>query len=131
MTDTPTAQPNERDRAFQNAIFGATGQWPSDAFILEYRAEIEAAARADERARSGWQTIDTAPRDGSEIIICYAKQGRITSVSKACWVTAEFWADLEGGDPEDFVAGWFEPDAEDELCATHWQPLGAIESGEI
>jgi hypothetical protein len=46
-------------------------------------------------------------------------------VSKAKWVTAEFWADLEGGDPDDFAAGWYEPNAEDELCANIWTPLPA------
>lgn len=63
-----------------------------------------------------WQPIETAPKDGSEIIL--GGQG---------WVSAGFWSD--GEECKRAEAGWFfEDDRASLLIArnanpTHWMPL--------
>lgn len=87
------------------------------------RAAIAALSTRTPEAAQGWRDIETAPKDGTPIIIGWHQHGEVRGISRAKWVTAEFWADLEGGEPSDFVAGWFEPNYEDELCANVWMPL--------
>ena len=64
----------------------------------------------------------------SRIIVGWQERGDVRGITGAKWVEAEHWADLEGGDPADFEAGWCEPNYEDELCANVWMPLPSVQS---
>jgi hypothetical protein len=71
--------------------------------------EVEAIlARSSERCDAGWQSIETAPRDGTKIWACE------DDVQYECW-----WRDSRG------EAYWMDRvDSEPE--PTHWRPLPAL-----
>ena len=58
----------------------------------------------------GWQPIETAPRDGTEILV-------YTDRPKFFIVIPEF----EGDDPQQYT--WKERAGSYNICATHWMPL--------
>lgn len=62
--DTPTAQPNERDHKLVRDILAYGNQKGAADIIAIYRAEIEAAARADERAKLAAERYDRHIADG-------------------------------------------------------------------
>ena len=65
---------------------------------------------------SEWQPIDTAPKDGTEILLggLYAKKKWTQSVGSR---VGEYWMSNDGGDPEWSSILFFKP--------THWMPLPA------
>ncbi len=83
----------------------------------DYRDEARAAITADQAA--AWQPIETAPKDGSEIILgCAGKNG---------WSGAGFYHD--GSQCKRSDGGWFGEDDRNNLLiakdidVTHWMPL--------
>jgi hypothetical protein len=74
---------------------------------------------------SDWQPIETAPKDGSYIIAAkFGKSQELGWVSHTRWITADEIADLEGGDPDEFIAGWTDGNDDDEqIYPTHWMSL--------
>lgn len=83
------------------------------------RAINESAAIASETAISHWEPIDTAPKDGTNIIVCIAGMPRSTGEA--------YWWQSAGG-----VGGWQTWDGENrrrtvyETPPTHWQPLPEV-----
>lgn len=77
-----------------------------------------------EDIRAGqWMPIETAPKDGRFIIAGrFSRHNELVWVRHVSWQTAEYYADLECGDPADFRDGWND-DREDECFPTHWMPL--------
>lgn len=70
---------------------------PADSFLERAAAEII----------NGWQPIDTAPRDGTEIIVCQAGTGNVEFV--------RFYADGE--------AAWLDRTCDEFFHPTHWMPI--------
>ncbi len=61
----------------------------------------------------GWRSIDSAPRDGTEILVaCTLDNGKISVVCNARWLESnhapykEFWHDIEGAMAQDDVTLW-------------------------
>ena len=68
-----------------------------------------------------WRDIASAPKDGGYFIAARFDRDALKWVRHARWSTAEEWADLENGDPDDFQSGW---DCDgDEIYPTHWIAL--------
>lgn len=63
-----------------------------------------------------WKTIDSAPRDGTKILVCYIKSPSL-GVKLVSWQKSVF------GDPTDFR--FYEGKASDgyDHFPTHWMPL--------
>jgi hypothetical protein len=72
----------------------------------------------------GWQTIDTAPKDGTTIILACGNR-----VTVGDWISPEM---VNNWDGDDFDAHWQSWDGgfinESEHSATHWMPLPAAPS---
>jgi len=66
------------------------------------RAALTAAAQVRERA-DGWQTVESAPKDGTEILGFWQRSGTYACVS---------FTDGQWADDEDYISP-----------PTHWQPL--------
>lgn len=77
------------------------------------------SAPVQQAAPSGWQPIDTAPKDGTEVLLYL--RAPWAKVEKACWF--DLWENWQRGD--EF------PESDDEYCGigseipTHWMPLPA------
>lgn len=69
----------------------------------------------------GWQPIETAPKDGREIIY-RTKSGRVGS---CYWMTARELADAFGGSPHEYDGSWIDERDEDEAIPAHWAPMFA------
>ena len=73
---------------------------------------------------SEWQPIETAPKDGSSIIVCDSKIG---FVCEACWWDS--WYSNKNN------TGWMIANCDEEyghyIDATHWMPLPAPPKTEI
>ncbi len=79
------------------------------------RAALEAALSALEpQERDGWKPIETAPKDGSNIL-AYAEHPSRMFYGVAQWAEAD-------PDFQKTVSGWFWPFA---IRPTHWMPLPA------
>lgn len=65
---------------------------------------------------STWQSIETAPREGDEILIARFVRGRITGPD--VWVMHVAWYDGHSG-------SWRTINAPNLVAPTHWQPLPA------
>lgn len=57
---------------------------------------IRRALRMAPAAREGWQPIETAPKDGTRILVC----------NKADYVYPARWQGVESGKPADWPQGW-------------------------
>lgn len=89
--------------------------------IAELEAQVAALQALPER---GWQPIETAPKDGRSIIAARFKHQDFCWVSHTRWITALEIADLEGGEPDYYEAGWVDGNRDDEpIYPTHWMPL--------
>lgn len=83
-------------------------------FGKERLSDLEFYLRS-ELGKQQWQPIETAPRDGTEIILgAWDEEGKFITVANARWVenyeaTKEFWHDIEGSFKQEDV--------------THWMPL--------
>lgn len=93
-------------------------------FFPEARAAL-AAVPAGAEMREGWQTIETAPKDGRYVIAArFGPDQELRWVMHSRWVTAEECAECYGGSPREYEAGWTAGDNEDDdVYPTHWQPL--------
>jgi NTP pyrophosphatase (non-canonical NTP hydrolase) len=81
-----------------------------------------------DEATVGWQPIETAPKDGRYLIVAKFSEAPdqpvLGWVKHSRWITTDEIADLEGGDPSDYDAGWTDGNDDSEPCyPTHWQPL--------
>lgn len=86
--------------------------------IVSLRSKLEEA----EGAR-GWQPIETAPKDG-QVVWAYLYQSGIRAVR---FGTAEEWAELEGGSPDEYEDCWVEADNESETWSPRWWlPYGSL-----
>lgn len=109
----PTTESEAEDR-FRVAV---------DAFIQEHRELRVANAELREKPTStsdkpalsslNWQTIDTAPKDGTPILACDANGPRDSDRFTCYWYEMGFWALMRPG--SHCVADDIEP--------THWMPL--------
>jgi hypothetical protein len=89
------------------------------------------------RGRGGWQPIETAPKDGSVLVLygrCQWDADMKKSNPKVCigsWVSESGWSDHEIDDDDDdivddrtFMTSTNNPYSD--IChATHWMPLPA------
>jgi hypothetical protein len=101
--------------AFWNATHPSPADWNGEAgpSLLE-RERMMASARAAIAAMHGWQPIETAPKDGTQIL-AFAK-GYGSDFYGVCQ-----WAEADPDFPRT-VSGWFWSFA---IRPTYWQPLPA------
>lgn len=90
------------------AIDGQTSYEHLVSLLKEARAVI---IGRDNVLAGKWQPIETAPRDGTEVLVCNAGPNFAASI-RTCWYVVdqydgEFWQD----------------DADSEPDPTHWQPM--------
>jgi len=81
--------------------------WDVDAVITEIAKAILA-----ERERSKWQTIDTAPKDGTKVLLFTRWEGD--------WVCEEAFEEAQIGFWQESELEW---DTDLIGTATHWQPI--------
>jgi len=84
-------------------------------------AEKEAKRRLAAMIVSPWQPIETAPRDGTKILVFHPDMG--VEITEWYEITQTNYVELEGGlyrkERAIFYAGW----NNNGHHATHWQPL--------
>jgi hypothetical protein len=80
----------------------------------EHLAKFEVSDHS-EMAVAGWQPIDTAPKDGTEILGYWHKPISYWRTEFIAWQRRHFW-DKPG------TEGWFDRNDEP-FPATHWMPL--------
>ena len=149
MTNNTTPEtPSERDPADEvvTALYRRFKDWsrrgfgPDDVTWCEVKADVErlVAAALSQPAPVGWQPIETAPKDGSNVLLfCPRGDGNPGSTYR---VTEGSWFDDPGGviehrdmwgrwidqDERDGFTGWMTWDggfSEDTMMPTHWRPL--------
>jgi hypothetical protein len=92
------------------------------ALILEMADELDAALSAS--AVSGWQPIETAPRDSTHLLVYYPRPGeQRQEVMEAWWAIPYEAAPLGRGWWQTMGGTLLSADVHDGLGATHWMPL--------
>lgn len=104
------------------------GQGTRDRFMHKARATITAALAVDGLCLvQGWQPIETAPKDGTDVLLYSTHQFGTKTPTVCSWWSAERCAENDGGgEPDDYEAGWYSvEETDDGFCwPTHWmQPL--------
>ncbi|PJL44701.1 hypothetical protein [Stenotrophomonas maltophilia] len=81
-----------------------------------------------------WQPIETAPKNGSSMLLGYVNSAGNWRTVRGRWFSAEK-IEMEWENADDFEAGWYEESVEaDDIpnvwptTPTHWQPLPAAPS---
>ncbi len=87
---------------------------------------LEAATDALHERGDGWQPIETAPKDGTFVIICVSHETRDPVIGEARFLPATRFFDAEwwwqGCAPEQYIN--CEPISQTNFGKpTHWQPL--------
>lgn len=77
--------------------------------------EIWLAATTAEREHRAWRPIETAPRDGTEVLVCRTYAHNRPEYAVAAW-NGEEWRDM--GD-----IGWAGMHGDEGNQPTHWMPL--------
>ena len=106
---------------------GSCCQWPANRGRVNCNAKqgaYDEAARAAIEAMPGWQPIETAPKDGSAVMIYGPQAGEISGPSDLPCICLASWTgqgDYEGFEwstlDGDYYTVWVKP--------THWQPMPA------
>lgn len=115
---------DEIDKLRGEALMLRKGVEIKDGVIKNCDAEID-RLRAELQARQ-WQPIETAPKDGSEILLSNGRE-----VAQGWWMHKESFTiehrDLDGrylGQTEDDgYTGWFDHNGGMQPDPTHWMPL--------
>lgn len=96
-------------------VYGAAGQAETVDALVD---ALSAAQPAPGGQETGWQPIDTAPKDGTRVLLCDAcfayPKAYPQCVAQGFWLETGhwgYWADRIS----DFQLVWFAP--------THWMPL--------
>jgi len=84
-------------------------------FILDMRRDIDALPTFPDPSLAGWQDISSAPRDGTEILVAYARCGFVKKLVYFDKIH-KYWKSK--GEPELGL----------ETNATHWMPLPSAPS---
>jgi hypothetical protein len=93
-------------------------------FVRDYEAEVRAALDSppDHSEGEGWQSIETAPKDGTPILV---GRGRVNlgdgTYKDGIVLEAQWDANELGWYFGGYVGGWLKVDPEHP--PTHWQPL--------
>lgn len=110
-------------RDFQNSQW--RGEWDQKGAVSygDIRDVCLEASRLIRRQNCGWRSFESAPQDGSLIIVWSENEG----VYVANWL-------LQGDEDGDEIEGsgaWFDPTGEDisSYLPTHWQPLPSPPEG--
>lgn len=108
------------------------------AWIASRRAALDyfkqhalASSPSSAPAESGWQPIETAPKDGRTLLLGHYNRAGNWRTMRGQWMSenyiAECWEEPDNGEP-----GWFETSAEADdvpncwaTTPTHWMPLPA------
>lgn len=115
-------------------MVGAQGHTPPPAG--HWAEPFWKAARADANAQAGdlWQPIETAPKNGSSMLLGHFNSAGNWRTVRGRWFSAEK-IEMEWENADDFEAGWYEESVEaDDIpnvwptTPTHWQPLPAAPS---
>ena len=115
-----------------DAAIAAWNRRTPDADLLTARSQIEALeareaaalarVRVLEEAQS-WQPIDTAPKDGTEILVCYAPSGYDPDFSIARWDGSKWAARCDGMNVIEYMSDFGTEYLT--VFAKHWMPLPA------
>lgn len=87
---------------------------------LEMREMELERALAEARKDSAWQPIETAPKDGTEILVCGLEYGE----GPDRFQRVVYWVETENGDAW-YLAEWGEDNRMKVGYLTHWMPLPA------
>lgn len=90
-------------------------EWPAGTLWLkdEYRARARRfLAAMPSRSDDGWRTIDSAPKDGTEVLVC-RPDGDEWEMRVAYWTGRRWWLEVYDNGLE--RSSIYEP--------THWRPL--------
>lgn len=108
MTNPPADAMREASNIVEAHIF-ACGYIPHPDFMKDAIARAISAARTDQ---DGWRPIETAPKDGTRLLFCYASP---KMNADALPVLSGHWSRLSDC--------WFSTITDDKINPTHWQPL--------
>ena len=96
----------------ENQLYEGDGAYPEDYHDVHTSAVVALPALSQLLEAVTWQPIETAPKDGTHILVCCA--GSIDPPTTAHWFEGKWWLSVSYLDaPEEYV--WKSP--------THWQPL--------
>lgn len=107
---------------FRRRVTDEDRKWLLDA-INEKIASAATPTRSAEISAEDWQTIETAPKNGTTVLLASTHPNGTKQLIECQWWSAERCAAYEGGNPEDYDAGWYQvEDPDDSFCRpTHWR----------